>query len=78
MKTVACPSMKNGPINCGVLVLILWRKKWQPTPVVLPGKFHGQRSLVGYNPWGSKGSDDLTVEHVNAHTCEKIILCFYF
>ena len=25
---------------------------WQPTPVFLPGKFHGQRSLVGYNPWG--------------------------
>ena len=27
-----------------------WRRKWQPTPVPLPGKFHGQRSLVGY-PW---------------------------
>ena len=27
-----------------------WRKKWQPTPVFLPGKFHGQRSLVGYSP----------------------------
>ena len=29
-----------------------WRRKWQPTPVFLPGKFHGQRSLVGYSPWG--------------------------
>ena len=29
-----------------------WRRKWQPTPVLLPGKSHGQRSLVGYNPWG--------------------------
>ena len=29
-----------------------WRKKWQPTPVFLPGKSHGQRSLVGYSPWG--------------------------
>ena len=28
-----------------------WRRKWQPTPVFLPGKFHGQRSLVGYSPW---------------------------
>ena len=27
---------------------ILWRRKWQPTPVFLPGEFHGQRSLVGY------------------------------
>ena len=30
---------------------ILWRRKWQPTPVFLPGKFHGQMSLVGYSPW---------------------------
>ena len=30
--------------------------KWQPTPVFLPGKFHGQRSLVGYNTWGHKES----------------------
>ena len=28
-----------------------WRRKWQPTPVLLPGKCHGQRSLVGYSPW---------------------------
>ena len=33
---------------------IPWRKAWQPTPVVLPGEFHGQRSLVGYSPWGRK------------------------
>ena len=33
---------------------ISWRKKWQPTPVFLPGKSHGQRSLVGYSPWGCK------------------------
>ena len=30
---------------------ILWRRKWQPTPVLLPGGSHGQRSLVGYSPW---------------------------
>ena len=35
---------------------ILWRRKWQPTPVLLPGKSHGQRSLVGYSPWGHKES----------------------
>ena len=34
-----------------------WRRKWLPTPVFLPGEFHGQRSLVGYSPWGHKGSD---------------------
>ena len=32
---------------------ILWRRKWQPTPVLLPGKFHG-RSLVGHSPWGCR------------------------
>ena len=36
---------------------IPWRRKWQPTPILLPGKFHGQRSLEGYSPWGCKGSD---------------------
>ena len=34
-----------------------WRRKWQPTPVFLPGVFHGQRNLVGYSPWGHKESD---------------------
>ena len=33
---------------------IPWRSKWQPTPVFLPRKSHGQRSLVGYSPWGHK------------------------
>ena len=36
---------------------IPWRRKWQPTPVFLPGESHGQRSLVGYSPWGRKESD---------------------
>ena len=31
---------------------ITWRREWLPTPVFLPGKFHGQRSLAGYSPWG--------------------------
>ena len=34
-----------------------WRREWQPTPVFLPGEFHGRRSLVGYSPWGHKESD---------------------
>ena len=36
---------------------IPWRRKWQPAPVSLPGKFHGRRSLAGYSPWGHKESD---------------------
>ena len=34
-----------------------WRRKWQATPVFLPGKSHGQRSLMGYSPWGLKELD---------------------
>ena len=36
------------------------RRQWQPTPVLLPGKSHGRRSLVGYSPWGHKESDTLS------------------
>ena len=36
---------------------IPWRGKWQPTPLLLPGKSHGRRSLVGYSPWDHKESD---------------------
>ena len=42
-----------------------WSRKWQPTPVFLPGKSHGQRSLVGYSPWGHKESD--TTERLHFH-----------
>ena len=41
---------------------IPWSRKWQPIPVFLPGKFHGQRSLGSYSPWGS-----LRVGHVWTH-----------
>ena len=34
-----------------------WRMKWQPTSIFLPGKSHGQKNLVGYNPWGCKELD---------------------
>ena len=42
------------------------RRKWQATPVFLPGKSHGSRSLVGYFPWGSKESD--TTERLHSLT----------
>ena len=38
---------------------IPWRRSWQPTPVFLLGKSHGQRNLVGYSPWGWKESDTI-------------------
>ena len=38
-----------------------WRKKWQPTPMFLPGESHGQRSLAGYSPQGHKESDTTEV-----------------
>ena len=44
---------------------ILWRRKWKPTPILLPGKSHGWRSLVGYSPWGHKESD--TTERLHFH-----------
>ena len=40
-----------------------WRREWQPTSVFLPRKFHRQRSLEGYSPWGCKDSDTTEHEH---------------
>ena len=40
---------------------IPWRRKWQPTPVFMPGKSHVQGSLTGYSPWGRKESDTTEV-----------------
>ena len=45
---------------------IPWRKPWQPTPVFLLRKFHGQRSLVDYSPWGCKDLD--MTEQLSTHT----------
>ena len=70
--------VKNPPANVGdagvTQVQTLggedpWRRKWQPTPVFLPGKSHRQRSLVGYSPWGRKELD--MTEH-NLHICSII------
>ena len=52
-------AVENLPANAGDLGSILvWedplKRKWQPTPVFLPGKSHGQRSLAGYSPWGCR------------------------
>ena len=42
---------------------ILWRRKWQPIAVLLPGKSHGQRSLVDYSPWDRKELDTTELLH---------------
>ena len=50
-----------------------WRKEWQPTAVLLPGEFHGQRSLEGYSPWVCKQWDmteRLTHTHIETHMVE--------
>ena len=44
---------------------IPWQRKGQPTPILLSGKFHGWRNLVGYSPWGRKESD--TTERLHFH-----------
>ena len=58
--------VKNPPANAGDtgrrefnpwVGKIRWSRKWQPAPIFLPGKFHRQRSLAGYSPWGHKESD---------------------
>ena len=47
---------------------ILWRRKWQPTPVFLPGETHGQRSLAGYSQLGHKELDMTEVtQHAHMH-----------
>ena len=54
---------------------IPWRRKWQPTPVFLPGEYHGERSLVGCSPWGHKESD--RTERLHFHFLSLIIMKYY-
>ena len=44
-------------LSLGCCSLLTWRRQWHPTPVLLPGKSHGRRNLVGYRPWGWKELD---------------------
>ena len=68
-------AVKNLPVSAGDTGLILGpirkrprRRKWQPTTICLPKKFHGQRNLAGYSPWGHKESD-ITEHTRTTHTC---------
>ena len=47
------------------MCLFFRRRQWHPTPVLLPGKSHGRRSLVGCSPWGREESD--TTERLHFH-----------
>ena len=53
---------------------IPWRRKWQPIPVFLPGKYRGQRSLAGYSPWGLKESrhDLATKQEQQLKVCKNV------
>ena len=50
------PAMQETRFNAWVGKMP-WRREWLPTPVFLPGEYHGQRSLAGYSPQGRKESD---------------------
>ena len=52
----------------GRIVQCKWRRQWQPTPVLLPGKSCGWRSLVDYSPWGHKELDMTERLHFHFHT----------
>ena len=57
-KESSCPCRRCRWLRFNLWVReIPWRRKWQPTPVFLPGKSHWQRSLVGHSPWGHKELD---------------------
>ena len=55
----------HSKINMGNSLVVQWRRQWHPTPVLLPGESHGQRSLVGCSPWGRWESD--TTEWLHYH-----------
>ena len=52
--------------------MIPWRRKRQPTSVILPGEFHGQRNQVGYSPWGCRVRHTC-VTNTHLHTCRKFL-----
>ena len=78
--SLVAQSVKNLPAvqdTCVWLLIrkISWRWKWQPTPAFLPGKSYGQRSLLGYSPWGHKELD--VTEHAHTHTHMQMYSIYY-
>ena len=63
-KELACQCWRRKRHECDLWVRkIPWSRKWDPAPVFLPGKFHGQKNLVGFSPWGCRELD--TTEHTH-------------
>ena len=60
-----CISPTAGSVVKNLPAMQDWRRQWQPTPVLLPGKSHGRRSLVGGGPWGREESG--TTEWLHFH-----------
>ena len=50
-----------------------WRRAWQPTLAPLPGESHGQRSLMGYSPWGRRGLDTNEMTSSCTHIAEQVV-----
>ena len=68
------PPAVTGDTRCGFnpwVRKVAWRREWQPTPVLLPGKVHGQRNLVGYSSGGRKDLD------MTEHTCSNKVRSVY-
>ena len=61
----------NRSSNLLAVVPLYRRRQWHPTPVLLPGKSHGQRSLVVCSPWGREESDTTEWLHFHFHALEK-------
>ena len=58
--------MQDMRVQSSYVRKVPWSRKWQPSPVFLPGTIHGQRSLAGYSAQGHKESD--MTEHTRTHT----------
>ena len=69
-----CKVRKKNPL----VGKIPWRRKWQPTPLFLPGKFHGQRSLMGHSPWVTKSWIRLSTPTCTFHTYMYEIYIYIF
>ena len=54
-----------------------WRRKWQPAPVVLPGKIHGQRSLATYSPQAKSRTQLVIHTHTHTHTHTPWTICLF-
>ena len=75
-QTIKClPTMQETRVQ-SLVGKMLGKRKWQPTPVVLPGQSHGQRSMVGYSLWGRKESD--TTERLHFHFLQLTKTLFHF